>query len=93
MNWEIRIKKSVQKSLQKADLSVSRRIIKKLREISTLENPWSIGKPLTGNLSGLWHYRVGAYRIICSIEDEMLLVLVVDIEHRSAVYKIETRLH
>lgn len=45
------------------------------------------GKPLTGNFAGLWRYRVGDYRIVCSIEDNEVLVLVVDVDHRSSVYE------
>lgn len=35
----------------------------------------------------LWRYRVGDYRIICSIEDQRVTVLVVDIAHRREVYR------
>jgi mRNA interferase RelE/StbE len=37
-------------------------------------------------LAGLWRYRVGDYRVLCSIEEEKLTVLVVEIAHRSVVY-------
>lgn len=77
--------------MKKLDKTIARRIIAKLREIAQYEDPRAIGKPLTGNLTGLWRYRVGDYRIICHIEDRILLVLVVDIAHHSRVYK-NTRL-
>lgn len=35
----------------------------------------------------LWRYRVGDYRIICSIEDQRVTVLVVDVAHRREVYR------
>ncbi len=35
---------------------------------------------------GPWHDRVGDYRIICQINDNQLLVLVVRIAHRSRAY-------
>jgi mRNA interferase RelE/StbE len=37
-------------------------------------------------LLGRWKYRVGAYRIICEIQDEKVLVLVLMVGHRSKVY-------
>ena len=52
-----------------------------------MEDPRSTGKALAGNLAGLWRYRVGDYRIVCDIEDEVLLILVIDVAHRSKVYK------
>ncbi|MGI9500042.1 MAG: type II toxin-antitoxin system RelE family toxin, partial [Geminicoccaceae bacterium] len=42
--------------------------------------------PLFGNLAGKWRYRVGDYRIICEIEDEHLVVVIVKIGHRREVY-------
>ena len=73
--------------MKKLDRHVDKRIIAKLREISQLEDPRSTGKALVGNLAGLWRYRVGDYQIVCDIEDEVLLILVVDVAHRSKVYK------
>ena len=39
------------------------------------------------NLAGLWRYRVGDYRVLCRIMDDVLLVLVVRIGHRREVYR------
>lgn len=44
-------------------------------------------KALTGSLAGLWRYRAGDYRIVCDIEDDVLVVLVVDVAHRREVYR------
>nr|WP_137154523.1 type II toxin-antitoxin system RelE/ParE family toxin [Rhizobium sp. FKL33] len=46
-----------------------------------------MGKPLTGDLGGLWRYRVGDYRIICELRDAQLFVLVVTVDHRKDVYR------
>jgi mRNA interferase RelE/StbE len=37
-------------------------------------------------LSGFWRYRIGDLRLICKIRDHELIVLVVEIGHRSSVY-------
>ena len=86
MAWRIEINKDVQRAMRKLDRQTAKQITSKLREISQLENPRSRGKALTGSLAGLWRYRVGDYRIICDIEDDVLLVLVVDVAHRREVY-------
>jgi len=53
-----------------------------------LENPRSIGESLHGpELGELWKYRVGAYRVICKIEDVRLVVLVVRVGHRREIYR------
>ena len=52
-----------------------------------MENPRQKGKDLVGELKGMWRYRIGKYRIICEIQDKQVTILVVEIEHRSKVYK------
>ena len=53
---------------------------------SPLNDPRSLGEALTGSqLGGLWKYRVGDDRIIASIEDETVRIVVVRIGHRRAV--------
>lgn len=87
MAWTIEVDKDVQRSMRKMDRQVAKRIVAKLREISQLDDPRSVGKALVGNMAGLWRYRVGDYRILCDIEDDVLLILVVDVAHRREVYK------
>lgn len=87
MAWRIEIDRDVQRSMRKLDKQIAKRITAKLREVSQLEDPRSTGKALVGNMAGLWRYRVGDYRIICDIEDEVLVVLVVDVAHRREVYR------
>ncbi|MDV0824807.1 type II toxin-antitoxin system RelE family toxin [Klebsiella quasipneumoniae] len=51
-----------------------------------LEDPRDAGKALTGNLRTYWRYRVGDYRVICEIRDAELVIVAVEIGHRSEVY-------
>ncbi len=46
------------------------------------ENPRLHGKGLTSNRSGQWRYRIGDYRLICSIEENELVILALSVEHR-----------
>ena len=50
------------------------------------QNPKFYGKPLRSNLAGLWSCRAADFRIIYEIEDDKLLVIVIEIEHRKSVY-------
>jgi len=52
-----------------------------------VQNPDHLGKPLAGNLKGLWSYRVGAFRIIYQIQREGRVVFIVTIGHRRDVYE------
>ncbi len=62
-------------------------ILRYLRErIATVEDPRRFGRPLTGDLKGLWRYRVGNYRIVAAIEEDRFVVLIVTVGHRREVY-------
>ena len=54
--------------------------------VCKLDDPAARGKALTGLYVGHWRYRVGDYRLICRIVHQQLLVSVVELGHRSAVY-------
>jgi mRNA interferase RelE/StbE len=51
------------------------------------DHPRGHGYALTGRFRSLWRYRVGDYRLVCRIEDERLVVLVVGIGHCKDVYR------
>ena len=56
------------------------------KNLMNTENPRIKGKALTGDLKGLWHYRVGDYRILAEIQDAKIVILILDIGHRSKIY-------
>ncbi|MDR1292696.1 MAG: type II toxin-antitoxin system RelE/ParE family toxin [Clostridiales Family XIII bacterium] len=49
-------------------------------------NPRQHGKPLEENLTGLWRYRVGDYRLIAEIVDDEVVITIIKIGHRSKIY-------
>ena len=88
MAWNLELSPRAQQQLDKLDKTAARRIAKFLYErVGRLKDPRQIGEPLQGTLSGLWRYRVGDYRIICTLEHDRLVVLVLRIGHRREVYK------
>ncbi len=87
MAWRIELGREAKRDLARLDKPVQRKIFQYLNlRIATASDPRSFGKALRHNLSGLWCYRVGDYRIVCKVEDNALVVLVVEIGHRSTVY-------
>nr|MBF0681428.1 type II toxin-antitoxin system RelE/ParE family toxin [Pseudomonas sp.] len=89
MAWRIEFVDAAKKELSKLDKQSARRITRFLRErVASLEDPRSIGEALKGSQLGeFWKYRVGDYRVIASIEDGALRVLVVKIGNRKEVYR------
>ena len=56
--------------------------------MALLHDPRSIGEALKGaRLGAFWKYRVGDWRIVASIEDEILRVLVIRVGNRREVYR------
>lgn len=89
MAWRIDFDEEAIKELAKLDKQVARRITAFLRErVALLEDPRSVGEALKGSkLGDFWKYRVGNYRIIASIEDGALRILVVRVGNRRNVYR------
>jgi mRNA interferase RelE/StbE len=87
--WTIEYAKSAQKPMQRLDPQVRRRIRDFLTtRVAQLDNPRQLGGALEGaRFAGLWRYRVGDYRILVDIRDEVVTVLVVGIGHRGEVYR------
>jgi mRNA interferase RelE/StbE len=86
--WTIEVTPAAARQLRKLDRQAARRIGDYLREVAAdCSHPRQRGEGLTANLSGLWRYRVGDYRVICEIAEARLTVLVVRISHRSEVYR------
>jgi mRNA interferase RelE/StbE len=86
--WRIELSATAERYLAKLDRKQAERIAAFLRERIDLENPRSLGTALHGRrFKGLWRYRVGDYRLICQIQDDRLVVLVVEIGNRREVYR------
>lgn len=87
MAWTIEFDSTVEKELKKIGKQEQKDILNYLKNrISPSEDPRLFGKPLRGNMSGFWRYRVGNYRIICKIHQEQIQILVIRIAHRRHVY-------
>lgn len=87
MAWTINYSENAVKQLKKLNRSVAKKLLDYMdHKIINLDEPRKIGKALSHNKSGLWRYRVGDYRIICQIKDEIVTILVLEIGHRKDIY-------
>jgi len=84
LSYTLKIDDKVFKDLKKIDRTWQKRILSKMKTI-LIEDPYS-GKKLVGNLSPFWRLRVGDYRIIYAIEEDIVTVEVVKVRHRKEVY-------
>lgn len=88
MAWTIDYAATATKALRKLDATTTKRIVEYMEHyVASLPDPKLVGKPLAGPWKGYWRYRVGDYRILCSIDDGHLRILVAEIGHRREVYR------
>ena len=92
MAWRIEFDASALKDLRGLDRQVAHRIVRFLRDrLGVMNDPRALGATLrsTGSLLSvpLWRYRVGDWRIVVRIEDDILRVLVLRIAHRREAYR------
>ena len=88
MAWTIEYDPRVERDLRGLDKRIQREILDYMdSRIALSDDPRSLGKALRHSKKGLWRYRVRDYRIICEIQQERVVVLVVAIGHRSKIYE------
>ena len=88
MAYRVEYSKAALKQLKKMDRFDARLITSWIgKNLEGCDNPCAHGKGLTANRSREWRYRVGDYRILCTINDDVLVIEVFSIGHRSTVYK------
>ena len=88
MAWTVKWDERAVRDAKKLDSSMRQRIGQFIRErIATDDDPRRLGKALNTDEADLWRYRVGDYRIVCQIVDELVIVKVVAVGHRSRIYK------
>ena len=70
--YHVEYSKRAQKQINKLDRQIS--------------DPRIHGKGLTGNHAREWRYRIGDYRLICDIQDDIMIILALEFGHRRSVY-------
>jgi mRNA interferase RelE/StbE len=88
MAWTIEFKRSALKQLEVIDPVTRERVLAFLRDrLAPLINPRRLGERLQGKAyRGIWKYRVGDYRILAEVKDDVLTILVVEIGHRRGMF-------
>lgn len=86
MEYSVRWHKDALSDLKELDKHLSVKIIDKV-ENHLAKDPFGLGKPLKGTFKGLYRYRFGDYRIMYVINNEELIILIMTVGHRKAVYK------
>lgn len=84
--WQIAWDAAALEDLKKLDRFQAKRIVQKVQDHLS-QAPESLGKPLSASFAKLYRYRVGDYRVIYAIEQEVVTVRVIRVGHRKSVYE------
>jgi mRNA interferase RelE/StbE len=79
-------KKSAEKELEKLPIAVTKKIAIAIDELAYNPRP-KLSKKLEAQKAELWRIRVGDYRIIYLIEDEIKIVEIRKVGHRKDIYR------
>jgi len=86
--WKIEISRTAEKQIRKLDRRVQIDIVHFLKtRLDGVENPRKLGRILRGEKTGLWRYRIGSYRLICYLEENVETVVALEAGHRKDIYR------
>jgi mRNA interferase RelE/StbE len=87
--WAVEFDEAAKKELAKLDRQVANRLLDFLKQrVINLKDPRSVGQALKGSKLGeFWKYRVGEFRIIASIQDQKMIILILRVGNRREIYR------
>lgn len=85
MSYQVILKPTAEKQLNRLPKSIQSRIVEKLSALQ--ENPRLSGSSKLTGATSVWRVRVGDYRIVYEIHDDRQNVFVTIIAHRREVYR------
>lgn len=88
MSYTVEYSSNARKFIKKLD-KYTKALLKNWinKNLEGCTNPFQHGKPLTADKKGLWRYRVGDYRLICDVQQDKVIIIIVEIGHRRDIYK------
>jgi mRNA interferase RelE/StbE len=86
MAYAIEIARPAQRQLKKLDAPIRRKVSRRIDGLATDPRPSGVVK-LTNFSPPIYRVREGHYRVLFTIDDDKLIVLVVRVAHRSDAYR------
>ena len=90
MKYVLQYSNRVEKDFRKLDKKQVERIVLKLEVYCANKNPLQFAKALSGNLQGIFCFRIGVYRVIFEKDARarITILTILRIKHRKEVYRI-----
>lgn len=88
--WKVEYSESAAKELRKLDKKQAKTILDWIDKRSqSAADPKLFAEQLTGNLSEFWRFRIGDFRVVWKLNDDVVTILVLRIAHRREVYRTD----
>ncbi|MEH2231727.1 MAG: type II toxin-antitoxin system RelE/ParE family toxin [Nostoc sp.] len=87
MSYEVKFSRGAKKQFRKLPIDVQQRIQTKINYLAIEPRPNWVKKLQADDNS--YRIRVGDYRVVYEIDDDVLVVTVIKVGHRSEIYKDE----
>lgn len=84
--WRLETTAEFDRAARRLDPQILRRIKGYLDEVLDLDDPRGRGRGLSSERAGYWRYRIGDYRVLVEIKDDVLTIIAVGLGHRSEIY-------
>ncbi|MDE1566524.1 MULTISPECIES: type II toxin-antitoxin system RelE family toxin [Actinomycetaceae] len=86
--YRVELTARARKQLKKMDRFDARILVTWIKNnLDSCADPRAFGKGLTANRSGGWRYRVGSYRILAVIHDDVVTIEGFSIGRRDKIYE------
>jgi len=85
MAYRVEIGPAARRTLEKLDRPIRERLVRAIGRLA--DEPRPPGAKKLAGAGELWRVRAGDWRVVYSVRDERLLVLVVKVAHRREVYR------
>ncbi len=85
MAFRVEVLRTAARELDGLAPPIRRRVTRAIRALSDVPRPH--GAALLSGRDGIWRVRVGDYRILYRIHDDLILVVILRVGHRSGVYR------
>lgn len=85
MAYRVEFSKTARRQIERLPFGVRARIERKLQALADDPRPRGVVKMAGTDLG--YRLRVGDYRVVYEIEDDILLVLVIGVAHRRDIYR------
>jgi len=86
VTYRLEVSRQVSKTISALDKSMRRRVLAAIENLADDPRPPGV-KKLQGNHANTWRIRIGDWRVIYEIYDDILVVIVVDVDHRGSMYR------